>query len=103
MAGHRNFREIEAKMSSERLTASNRRVREMMAEMLLVELRKHTGFTQEQLAAALGITQPALSKFEAQDDMQISTLSRIVKALGGELEIVVRMPQGRVKLTQFAA
>ena len=33
--------------------------------------------------------------------MQISTLRRIVQALGGELEVIAKFPKGTVKLEQF--
>jgi hypothetical protein len=33
--------------------------------------------------------------------MQISTLRKIVKALGGELEVLARFPKGTVKIDQF--
>jgi hypothetical protein len=33
-----------------------------------------------------------------QSDMQISTLRRILTALGGELEVVARFPEGTVKI-----
>jgi len=56
-------------------------VHEIMADMLLGEIREHMGLTQKQLAKALNITQPTLPKTESQDDMQIGTLSRIVEAL----------------------
>jgi hypothetical protein len=49
----------------------------------------------------VGIKQPSLSKLEKQSDMQISTLRKIVKALGGELEVLARFPKGTVKLDQF--
>ena len=45
--------------------------------------------------------QPSLSKLEKQGDMQISTLQKIVKALGGELEVLARFPKGMVKIDQF--
>ena len=67
-------------------------------ELLLAELRALTGKTQRQVAAALGIKQPSLSKLEKQPDMQLSTLRRIITALGGELELVARFPTGPVKL-----
>jgi hypothetical protein len=35
--------------------------------------------------------------------MQVSTLRRLINALGGELELVARMPSGAVRLAQFAA
>lgn len=98
----RNFNELRAKMTPESRARSEAKTRELLAEMLLAELRRLSGKTQTQLAAALGIKQPTLSQLEAQNDMQISTLSRIVKALGGELEIVAKMPTGRVALSQFS-
>jgi len=33
--------------------------------------------------------------------MQISTLRKIVKALGGELEVLAKFPKGAVKIDQF--
>jgi DNA-binding XRE family transcriptional regulator len=97
----RNFRELEAKMSPESRARAEAKAKEMMAEMLLAELRKFVGLTQEELAASLGITQPSLSKLENQDDMQISTLRRLVEALGGQLEVVVHMPRGDIRIRQF--
>lgn len=78
-----------------------RRTRELLGELLVSELRKLAGKSQRQVADALGIKQPSLSKLENQSDMQISTLRRIVKALGGELEVVARFPEGAVKIRQF--
>ncbi len=97
----RNFKELRDKMSPERRVRVEEQAREMMVEMLLAEIRKESGLTQVDLAEALGIKQPSLSKLEAQDDMQISTLRRIIKALGGELELVAKMPRGTIRLRQF--
>ena len=69
----RNFKELEAKMKPESLARAKARAKEMMAEMLLAEIRQAAGLTQEELAASLGIKQPTLSRLESQDDMQIST------------------------------
>lgn len=78
-----------------------RRTRELLSGLLLSEVRTLSGRTQRQLADALGIRQPSLSKLEHQSDMQVSTLQRIVAALGGELELVARFPTRAVKLAQF--
>ena len=48
--------------------------------MLLAEIRQAAGMTQEEVAASLGIKQPTLSRIESQDDMQVSTLQRLVEA-----------------------
>ena len=78
-----------------------RRAQELLGELLLSEVRELTGKSQRQVADALGMKQPSLSKLEKQTDMQISTLRKIVKALGGELEVLARFPRGTVKIDQF--
>jgi transcriptional regulator with XRE-family HTH domain len=98
----RNFRELEEQMPPEARAWAKARAKEMMAEMLLAEIRKSVGLTQEDLAAQLGIKQPTLSKLEAQDDMQVSTLSRLIQALGGELELIAHLPGGDIRIRQFA-
>jgi transcriptional regulator with XRE-family HTH domain len=58
----------------------------------LRQLRKAAGKAQADIAAALKIRQPSVSKIERQADMYISTLRNYVEAIGGELELVVRLP-----------
>lgn len=58
----------------------------------LRDLRKVAGKAQADIAAALHIKQPSVSKIENQADMHISTLRSYVAAIGGELELVVRLP-----------
>jgi transcriptional regulator with XRE-family HTH domain len=77
------------------------RARELLAEMLLSEIRKVAGKSQSELAELLGIKQPSLSKLESQDDMQISTLKRIVEALGGEIQIIAQFPAAKMRIKQF--
>lgn len=97
----RNFRELKHKMSAERRLRVEARTKEMIEEMLLAELRALAGLTQEEVARKLGIKQPSLSKLESQEDMQISTLLRLVEALGGSLEIIAHMPTGEIRINQF--
>ena len=73
----------------------------MMADMLLTEVRQLVGLTQKDLAEKLGIKQPTLSQLESQDDMYLSTLRRLVEALGGKLEIVIHLPTGDIRIDQF--
>jgi transcriptional regulator with XRE-family HTH domain len=72
-----------------------------MAEMLLVEIRKSVGISQEELAAQLGIKQPTVSNLESQDDMRVSTLQKLIRGLGGELELIAHLPSGDIRITQF--
>jgi transcriptional regulator with XRE-family HTH domain len=80
---------------------AERRTKELLAEMLLAEIRKLAGRSQSELAMALGIRQPTLSKLEHQEDMQISTLKKIIEALGGEVHIIARFPKNAVRIGQF--
>ena len=50
---------------------------------------------------SLGIKQPTLSRIESQEDIQVSTLQRLVRALGGELEIIAHLPGRDVRIGQF--
>lgn len=88
----RKFNDLRDKMSPQRQAKSTLMAQEMMAEMLLAEIRKQIGLSQEALAQRLGITPPALSELESQDDLTLSMLHQIVEALGGELEVIVRLP-----------
>ena len=70
-------------------------------EMALQELRQARKLTQEALAEALGSKQALVSKLERRTDWYVSSLRRFVEALGWELEIVARFPDGGVRIRQF--
>lgn len=88
-------------MNPKRVDRAKARAKDIMAEMLLAEIRKEVGLTQEDLAKTIGVKQSSLSKLESQDDMQISTLQRLITALGGQLELIAHMPAGDIKISQF--
>jgi hypothetical protein len=58
----------------------------------LRELRMIAGKAQADVATALRIKQPSVSKVENQTDMYLSTLRAYVEAIGGTLELIVRLP-----------
>jgi hypothetical protein len=47
-------------------------------------------------------SQSEVSKLEQRTDTYVSTLRSYVRALGGELDIVARFPDGEVRISQFA-
>jgi DNA-binding XRE family transcriptional regulator len=96
-----NFDKLKKGMKPRSLQKARTKAKEMMAEMLLAEIRREAGFTQEDIAHTLKIKQPSLSKLESQDDMQISTLQRLIQALGGQLELIAHMPDGDIQIRQF--
>jgi transcriptional regulator with XRE-family HTH domain len=89
------------KMSPEARAKAKAKADVMMQEMLLSELRQARKLSQEKIAASLKVKQAAISKLERRTDMYISTLRGFVKAMGGDLEITVRFPEGSVKINQF--
>lgn len=98
----KSFDDLVKRATTQRTRAkAARRTQELLGELLLSEVRQLAGKSQQQVADALGIKQPSLSKLERQHDMQISTLRKIVKALGGELEVLARFPKGTVRIEQF--
>jgi transcriptional regulator with XRE-family HTH domain len=73
----------------------------MLAAMPLQELRHARNLSQEQLARTLSVKQASVSKLEQRTDMYISTLRNFIKAMGGDLEIIARFPDGSVQINQF--
>jgi predicted transcriptional regulator len=69
--------------------------------MGLAELRAAMDMTQESLADALQVKQAPISKMERRSDMCISTLSQIIEAMGGELQIIAKMSNGEVQIRQL--
>ena len=61
--------------------------------IMLQELRKSKGMTQEQLAAKCGTTKTYISRIENNaSDIRLSTLMRIIQeGLGGHLKLSVDM------------
>ena len=98
----KNFKELQSKMPLESRVRSEEAVKKMISEMGLAELREAMNLTQESLAEALHVRQASVSKVERRSDMYISTLRKIIEAMGGELQIIANMPNGRVQIRQFA-
>jgi DNA-binding XRE family transcriptional regulator len=94
--------ELKAKMSPESRARVAEMVKHEMVEMPLRDLRSARGLTQEMLAQTLNVQQPAIAKIERRTDMYISTLRSHIKAMGGDLEITARFPDGVVKIINFS-
>ena len=46
--------------------------------------------------------QPSITKIEKRTDMYISTLRSHVEAMGGQLEVIAKFPDGNVKISNFS-
>ena len=104
----KKFEKLIQNMPAERRARIKARAREIREEYYLIrniqELRKALERTQVELADQLGIKQAAVSKIESQTDMYISTLRRIIEALGGQLHIRAHFPHtGDFEIDQFSS
>lgn len=54
------------------------------------------------MAKMLKVNQPAVSKLEQQVDMYVSSLRSYVEAVGGQLRIVAKFPEGEIATTNFS-
>lgn len=98
----KKFAELRAKMSPEARSKAEEKANAMLAEMPLNELRQARGLSQKMLAEVLHVQQPAIAKIEKRTDMYISTLRSHIEAMGGQLEVVAKFPDGVVKISNFS-
>lgn len=89
----RTLDQVFAKLPKARRAKIEARVAELIAEeKSLHDLRKAMNKTQVAMAAKLRLGQDSVSRLEHRTDMLLSTLGDYVKALGGELHLVVEFP-----------
>jgi DNA-binding XRE family transcriptional regulator len=104
----RKYSELSKAMPDERKQKIARRTQEIGRQdtgiRRLQEIRLALEMTQVELAERLLVNQSAVSKLESQHDMYISTLRRIINALGGELHIHACFPDGAdFEIDQFVS
>ena len=95
------FRSLRDKMSPEAQVATEQKTQALLEALPLQELRQARQLSQEQLATILQVKQASIAKLERRTDMYISTLRQFIEAMGGELEIVAKFPDGVVRIAQF--
>jgi predicted XRE-type DNA-binding protein len=96
MTGHRPFTELTKGFTPARRARAAAKAAALREEMTLEELRKARDLSQEEIAQALAVGQPAVAKLEKRADMHVSNLRRYIEALGGKLEITARFPDASV-------
>jgi len=78
----RPFSELRAKMSPEARAEVDAKVKDLLTQLPLNELRHARQLSQEQLAGLLHVKQASISKLERRADMYISTLRNFIRAMG---------------------
>lgn len=74
------------------------KVRRTMLKLDLRGIRDLLGKTQTEVAKKASMTQAEISRLERRDDYMLSTLRRVVEAMGGEVEIVASFGDKRIRL-----
>lgn len=97
------WKDLKRRMPAEQRARMAEKAQQISEEIdALNAIREALGVTQEELAEKLQIRQSNVSRLERRSDVQLSTLYDYVHALGGELDVRIRLPDGReVRLRQF--
>ena len=98
MSGRHSFNKLKDSMSARSQERIEKKLKQLRQDMALSEVRKAMSLTQADLAAVLHIKQAALARLENRTDMYISSLRKYITALGGDLDIVARFPEGDVHI-----
>ena len=81
-----------ADLPADRQQAINNKSKILSQSIELAKLRHAQSLKQTELAALMGVSQACISKVESGKDIQLSTLQNYVRALGGEVSILAKMP-----------
>lgn len=95
------FSELRKRMTVEQRAKSDILAKLMLLHINLLERKESLGLTQDNLQEKLNIVEFILSELENQEEIQVSTLSRYINALGGSLKIVADFPDEEIVIAQF--
>ena len=101
MSGRKPFAQLTKDLPANRRRRIDTIKAELGDNMALCELRQAIGISQDALAERLNVLQPAIAKLERRSDIRISSLRRLIEAMGGSLEIKARFPDGDVTITNY--
>jgi hypothetical protein len=94
------FSKLRKQMTPERRAKIDARVQLALLHLQLLELRKSPGDTEEDIEKDFNRFESAVSELESLED--ISTLSRYIQSLGGNLQLVAHFPdQEIIVITEF--
>ena len=102
MSGHKPFENLTKNLPATRRRNIDAIKAELGDNMALCELRQAIGMSQDTLAERLNVLQPAVAKIERRSDIRVSSLRRLIEAMGGSLEIKAHFPEGDVTITNYS-
>jgi DNA-binding transcriptional regulator YiaG len=88
----RKLKDVMAALPAERRERIKAAAAAELAEMTLGEIRQAVAATQTEMATRLNVAQSKVSEMERRQDHLLSSLRRYVEAAGGQLDVVVSLP-----------
>jgi hypothetical protein len=95
------FSELRKKMTPKQRAKSEVMSKIALLHLNLLEIQASLGVTSEEIEAEFNDFEANISELENLEDISIYTLSRYIKALGGNLKIVANFSNQEVTLAQF--
>lgn len=74
----------------------------MLYQLTLAEVREARKITQNELAKRMKINQAAVSKLENRAGISLTKLQKMIEAMGGELDIIVKFPDQEFTIKNLA-
>ncbi len=97
------FSTLIKKMPAESQERIKKKTIALKKEMALAGLRQARKLTQAQLAKNMKVNQVAISKFENQSDLYLSTLRKFLAGMGADLKVVAKFPDAEITINQFSS
>ncbi|MBN6065248.1 XRE family transcriptional regulator [Aggregatibacter actinomycetemcomitans] len=92
-----NFKDLMAELPQEQQAKVKEMAEEMRMELQLHRIREELEISQQQMAEALNIKQPSVVALEKRgNDIRLSSVKRYVEAMGGVLNLSVKLPTGKI-------
>ncbi len=94
--------DLEIEANEKEVQRLTRQYRAASRKALLEDLRKEKGLTQVNLAEILGVDQSRISRIEggALDSLELRTIQDYAEALGGQVEIAIKIGKERITLVE---
>ena len=102
MSGRKPFAQLTKDLPTKRRQKIDAIKAELGDNMALCDPPQAIGISQDTLAERLNVLQPAVAKIERRSDIRISSLRRLIEAMGGSLEIKAHFPKGDVTITNYS-
>ncbi|MEQ1965481.1 helix-turn-helix domain-containing protein [Xenorhabdus nematophila] len=91
------LKELMAKRSPESQAKIEEKAAEMLLETQLYQIREALALSQTQVAKNLSIAQSSVAAIEQRgNELKISTLKKYIEAMGGEMTLGVKLPDGKL-------